>query len=240
MSSNSTNRPSTTGGGPTPDPVAVPLNPEAADRAGKIPEPTMLYDGNPTNLNRFLAHVAAVVIVNRGAFITDGLKNAYMVTCFEGAALDWWVSLYTEEPTVLDVQPHAAFVERLKQRFGFGQKPAELIAETQLARLKQSGDFMEFLAKFEGLCDETNLGDDLRRMLLQEKITGRLKQALSDSGDPLSRYSKLRDFLITVYARQLGSNQPAHRVKCGNCGKRGHNATQCRSPKDKGASGSGK
>jgi hypothetical protein len=116
----------------------------------------------------------------------------------------------------------------------YGLQPAreQALAQTQLDHLKQSGDLLEFLTEFEGLCATVGIrADSSKVMIVIPKLEPYYQSAIRSSGELYGVYTELRAALGNLYARKApsgssGGGKPSKRSKCGKCGKR--HSGECR------------
>jgi hypothetical protein len=192
------------------------------------------FDGNILDLDRVLAFVHIQHMLYPSAFQAGSTKVAYLLGHFRGPALDW------AGRQIVDTRPAA--VARLSNyeqmcnhvRFTFGYEAAQVVAisQTRLDKIHQTGDLLEFLTEFEGLCSTIGLHSDATRItILLPKLQKEYRESLISGGDLLDTYSSLRHRLINIYSRsglqKKGAESQRAASRCNKCGKRGHTASQC-------------
>jgi hypothetical protein len=192
----------------------------------------LTFDGNPVDLERILGMVALQFALHAGAFTQETTKTAYLVSHFRGAALDWGTRLVIKNDNRL--QSYDKFTTSLKDHFGYDYAQLTSLHRTQLTKLTQTGDLMEFLTEFDNLSERVGLrADPTKITLVLPKLKKEYYDAIADGGDTIENYSTLRLRLLNIYAMKTGQppSDEAKRKKsrCGKCGKRGHSATQCKS-----------
>jgi hypothetical protein len=192
----------------------------------------VIFDGNPVDWQRTLAHVSVRLLLAPNDFPTDQNKSAFLASFFRGPALDWLGQTLVTTPNALD--DFEAFKTRVRNAYGLDAATYSAQCRTQLAALKQKGDLMEFFAQFEGLCAVVGTNSDVSKItLLLPKLEPYYHQALITSGGPLNTYANIKAFCANLYAHKADQTGPSDKLrkkaKCGKCGKKGHTAGQCRS-----------
>lgn len=198
-----------------------------------VPKPgDVTFDGNPIDLERVLAHVALRFITHAGQFSTDRERSAYLASHFRGSALDWVSLQLTGQQTVTYLDDYEGFVNRVKNAFFFSLDHAQAQAQNELGALKQTGDLLEFLERFEFLTVRAGTVSDTSRLtLLFPKLNARYHEALLGGGNAYVSYTVARTKLLNIYDRTpLKSTMPDQqrkKARCKKCGKRGHTGSQC-------------
>lgn len=203
--------------------------------ADDAPTKDVLFDGNPADLDRLLAHVSVRFLSDPAEFETDSQKSAFLGTRFRGPALDWLANILSTKPAELN--NFTNFTNLVKNAFGVDSERRQVIAQGQLMALKQDGvDLLQFLAEFEALCTKSgNDDDDARLLLAPSKLDSYYRDAMTTSTTAHTSWVSYKQALGNLYAKKasraggLATERKRKRAKCGKCGKRGHTAMECRS-----------
>lgn len=162
----------------------------------------------------------------------NAARAGYLTQCFRGAALDWAASATPAQVNSFDV-----FVISCKAHFGVVEETTTILQRSELENLKYGNDVPSFFAEFDRLTSALGIANDETRIVhVRERLPVRIKTLLAEQALTFYDYSTMRTRLITMWAldphRQNPTsdfpNAPA-RPKCGNCGKKGHTAPNCRS-----------
>lgn len=164
-------------------------------------------------------------------------KCAYLCQHFTGAALDW-VGTQTDGGTDRVFGNFDAFVRLVRTRFGIEDDVLRAHRQTQLDALRWGADLPVFFSEFDRLI--TSLGitsEEAKLATLRHKMPVTEQRKLADAGRMFYSFDTARSHLLTVWALQprgsvtTANTQSARKPTCGNCGKRGHRAMNCRSGK---------
>lgn len=201
-----------------------------------ITEPTnkVLFDGNPVDLERVLAHVQLQFMLNPTAYAAETEKSAYLASHFRGAALDWAARALTTTTNPNIFANYDGFVNTVKRAFFLDADHIAAQAQTELAALRQDGDMLEFLQRFDHLCDRAGCRSDVTKLtLLFPKLSKRYHDMLISGGAAFVHYSVARTCLVNIVDREEPMKRDAdtrrRKARCKICGKRGHTGTQCTS-----------
>ena len=204
-----------------------------------LPIGSVLFDGNPIDLERMLAHVSLQLLLRASEFVDDETnheaverrKTAYLLSHFRGPALDWAATVMREHDDWL--ADFSMFRERVKRVFGYNSAQMTELASAEISLLQMTGDLPTFLARFEELCDRAGMRSDVTKITL---LRGKLRAPYSNvllQGIQYNTYGTFRNALIQVHFNtpQGHSNPEKKRKKltCGKCGKKGHTGSQCQS-----------
>lgn len=211
------------------DTIMTETKPERAPSPGDV-----CFDGMVLDLDRVLAFVSIQFLLHPSAFVDDSSKVAYLLAHFRGPALDWaGRQIASSRPAdVARFSNYASMLAHVRATFGYEASQVSAMCQTRMSACKQTGDLLEFITEFEGLCQQIGLMADVTKItLLLPKLTPHFRNALTMSGENLSDYSTMRNQLFNVYARsgvQEGSTEGQRaKARCKKCGKRGHSASQC-------------
>lgn len=193
-----------------------------------------LFDGtNPEDLSRLIA--LSKLELSFASSDNEEDRTAWLGQHFEGAALDWLEHELQDDATILS--DFDEFVAQAKLNFGITDDVLTSRWQVQLDALKWGADTPTFLSEFDRLTRKLGLTtQEVRLQLLRGKLPATILSQWADQAYILRDYAEVRNRLLTSHALRPGGlaaqgAQRAARPKCGNCGKRGHSAAQCRKGK---------
>lgn len=175
-------------------------------------------------------------------FLTDEVYNVndagmcsaragYLTQFFRGAALDWAATASAAQGNNFEL-----FVSACKAHFGVVAETTTILQRSELENLKYGNDVPSFFAEFDRLTLALGITTSATKIVhVRERLPIRIKTLLSEQALTFYDYETMRARLITMWAldphrSQAGDFLPAApRQKCGNCGKKGHTAPNCRS-----------
>ena len=198
------------------------------------PDQKVLFDGNAVDLERVLAHVQLQFMLTADASADDSQKAAVLASHFRGAALDWVTRALNPTGTANIFGNYDGFVASVKRAFFLDQEHVQAQAQTELAALKQGADMLEFLQRFDHLCERAGCRSDVTPLtLLFPKLSKRYHDMLISGGATFVHYSVARNCLVNIVDREAPMKQDddtrRRKARCKICGKRGHTGTQCTS-----------
>lgn len=223
-------------------PVIIPIFSKPTSAAMKPTAPdadrTPVFDGsNWEDLTR-LAALAKVRRLVDTDIDSDGAEVAWVASRFVGPALDWLVHQYTDPSYVLPTNK-SVFYDTVREAFGITDANVQQGQRLQLQALQWRSDLPTFFAEFDRLSHLCGMGGKLnagRLELLRAKVPTSLQTALAQQAFVPASYEDLRQRLLTMWVLDPRSSSgalhtsKAKRPKCGKCGKKGHTASECRSP----------
>jgi len=161
-------------------------------------------------------------------------KCAYLASFFEGPALDWAASQYADQPALFESWD--GFIVAVKQVFGVEANNVTALRRKALDELRWSTDVPVFFANFDRLTHQLNIdAHGTKIAMLQAKLPVSLKEELARQALSFENYETMRERLNTMWAMNPHKHVdaiPTRRPRCGNCGKRGHTASDCRKAKN--------
>jgi len=191
----------------------------------------MVFDGNPVDLDRFLAHCSVILLTEMADTANSGEKCAVIAKRLRGPALDWLASNLASDVGLLgDLDK---FKAKLKAAFGVTGAQETIRIRGELEALRMQGDTLMFFTEFEGYLQTLGIHSDLSRLqILLPKLSPPLRQALHQSGQAINTYAQMRNFCVNIYVMTPAGRDPdkqRRKAKCGTCGKKGHTSGQCHS-----------
>lgn len=202
--------------------------------------PRLTFSGHDwENLNRLVA-LARFEFMHNGDFIDSDdapihkAQCAYLAQHFEGPALDWVASQHTMVPAIFT--DFDGFVTAVRQGFGVADDNIRSLCMTKLDQLSWDSEVPVFFAELDRLFLALGIsGHDTRIAHVTSKLPAVIKAELASQGRSFHNYDTMREFLNTRWAlmpKSAAAQKPKSRVKCSNCGKKGHEASVCRKSKN--------
>jgi len=206
--------------------------------APSIDDQTIIFDGsNWDDLDRLSTRSFLTVALDKSIEEKDKPERAavLMALSLGGAALDWYSANAAKGQTALNVSTPQNLKNQLMIAFGWTESLGKEMLRHQLAQLAwDPQDLPTFFADFTRLTTALGmLGDASRMMMLREKVPKAMWETAANWGIVDMTFSTFRERALAVAMMGGGGAKTptAKRVKCGNCGKRGHSADKCRNPK---------
>lgn len=188
------------------------------------------------SLNRVVA-LAKFAFLQDDDYTDDEPKRcAYLAERFSGPALDWVSSAYMSNASIFN--NFDGFVTATRQAFGIHDNNIEALLRRDLDQLTWREEVPVFFAEFDRLTLALGItAHGTRIALVEQKLPLAMKQLLASQALSFGNYDTMRERFNTMWAmnpnrhgtKGLGPN--TRKPRCGNCGKKGHKAPECRSPK---------
>jgi len=202
---------------------------------------TINFDGsNWQDLIRLVAQANLKFILDSAKddpeLVTPQARCAYLASNFEGPALDWVGAEHERNTTIF--ANYDGFLVHVRNAFGISDEGLAAQRRNELEGLRWSADLPTFFAEFDRLTQLLSLSShETRIALVRNKLPAHVQKLLAEQALNFSNYETMRERLLVMWAldpaRAIGgaSNAPAakKRSRCGRCGKKGHNAGDCRS-----------
>ena len=190
------------------------------------------FDGsNWVELNRVVA-LARFKILQDDDYDDNHEKQCALVAeHFEGPALDWVASQYGANPQVFN--NFGNFITSVRQAFGIADNNITALLRKDLDNLQWHVDVPVFFAEFDRLTAALHItGHDTRIAMVEAKLPHHLKVLLAEQALSFSNYETMRERLNCMWAmdptRGKTVTHGKKKLKCANCGKRGHATADCR------------
>lgn len=188
---------------------------------------------NWEDLNRIVA-LAKFQFLQDNDYEDDVSKCAYVAQRFTGPALDWVASAHTSNPRIF--ANFDGFITSVRQAFGVDDNNITALVRKQLDELKWHADTPVFFSQFDRLTLALGISShETRVAMVEAKLPAHIKLLLAEQALSFSNYETMRERLNMMWAlRPTGLNQSLQpkKSRCGSCGKKGHTAKECRSPKN--------
>jgi hypothetical protein len=167
---------------------------------------------------------------------SDTTQSTWVARQFLGPALDWVGDILATQPRVLD--NFDGFTTALRKHFGITDALILSHLRTQLDALHWHRDLPTFFAEFDRLSFACGMGGENsgKTTLLISKVPDKFRTILARQTPPPVLYSDHRERLLTIWATDPSgagakSDKETAKPACGRCGKRGHTASNCRTPR---------
>lgn len=204
---------------------------------------TVTFDGsNWQDLVRLVAQTRMRFILDaaKGDPELDdpGAQCAYLASHFLGPALDWVGAAYEQDNTIFS--NYDGFVVHVRNTFGISDEGLNAQRRGELEGLKWGADLPTFFAEFDRLTQLLLLTQhETRIALVRSKMPLHVQKLMSEQALNFYNYDTMRGRLLTMWSLDparahtgpSGGAAPGSskkRPRCGRCGKKGHNAADCR------------
>lgn len=178
-----------------------------------------------------------IVALSRFAFLqdddydeADAKKCAYLASMYEGPALDWAAGVPHTSLTNFE-----RFIEATREAFGIADNNITALLRRDLDQLTWQTDVPVFFAEFDRLTMGLGITSHATRVaMIEQKLPAHLKALLASQALSFSNYDTMRERFNMMWALDPTRGKttlvaPAKHPRCGNCGKKGHKASECRS-----------
>jgi hypothetical protein len=194
-------------------------------------EQKLQFNGsNWQDLNRIVA-LARFAFLQDDDYDENGPKQcAYLAACYEGPALDWAATLPATRMVHFE-----HFVTATREAFGIADNNITALLRRDLDQLSWQTDVPVFFAEFDRLTLGLGItSHETRVAMVEQKLPAHLKQLLAQQALSFSNYDTMRERFNIMWALdptrgKSSLTTPSQRPRCGNCGKKGHRASECRS-----------
>lgn len=161
----------------------------------------------------------------------DARRCAYLAMQYDGPALDWAASL--PEATMSNFD---GFVDATRQAFGIAENNITALLRRDLDQLQWNKDVPVFFSEFDRLTLALGItSHETRVAMVESKLPMQMKVRLAEQCLSFENYDTMRERFNGMWAmdpsrgRATGSTK---KPRCGSCGKKGHQASECRGPKN--------
>lgn len=155
---------------------------------------------------------------------------AYVASRFDGAALDWAATTSATTPAVMN--DFDGFIEAARQAFGIADNNITALLRRDLDQLRWTDDVPVFFAEFDRLTLGLGItSHETRCAMVEQKLPQNMKQRLAEQALSFANYDTMRERFNCMWALDPTRGQATgttKRPRCGNCGKKGHQASECR------------
>lgn len=188
------------------------------------------------NLNRVVAQARFVFLQDDDYDDRPDRKCAYIASRFTGPALDWVASAHTINPEIFNNFNN--FVTNVRQSFGIADNNITALLRRDLDQLEWVKEVPVFFAEFDRITLALGItSHETRVAMVEGKLPPHLKALLASQALSFSNYETMRERFNCMWAldpaRGKSTQGAIKRPRCGNCGKKGHQAPECRGSKKK-------
>lgn len=194
------------------------------------------FDGsNWEDLDRHVALARFTFLQNDDYDDNEPRRCAYLAQNFTGPALDWAAQVLNTNQDAMN--GFDLYIANLKRAFGVELSNIVALRRKALDDLRWSSHVPTFFAEFDRLTLQLGLvANGTRIQLVEGKLPHDIRVLLAQQALSFADYGTMRERLISMWAlnpsRQTTGGLPGSskgpRPKCGNCGKKGHTAKDCR------------
>lgn len=194
-------------------------------------EDIYFYGHDGQNLDRLVALAKFKFLAEEAYFVAAGqdatVQSGHLITKFRGAALDWAVAVSNTTPQ--SMSNFDGFVTACKEHFGISSETVQIMRRGELDSLRWGHDVAVFFAEFDRLTFGLSItSDEAKITMVLSKLPANINKLLAEQALVFNSYSTMRQRIITMWA--LGAfGKSTDAATCSVCGKRGHNASNCRS-----------
>lgn len=182
-------------------------------------------------LNRIVALARFQFLQDDDYNDNDQRRCAYLAARFDGPALDWVAS---QNASAFDNYDN--FIVLVKQAFGIADNNITALLRRDLDQLQWNKDVPVFFSEFDRLTLALGItSHETRVAMVESKLPLAMKVRLAEQCLSFSNYDTMRERFNGMWAmdpsrgRATGSTK---KVKCTACGKKGHQASECRGSKN--------
>jgi len=194
---------------------------------------TTTFNGsNWHELNRLVAQARFHFLQDDDFDDNPTRQCAYLAARFSGSALDWVASRTNGDLAVF--ANYNAFVDETRQAFGIADNNIVALLRRELNLLTWHSDAPVFFAEFDRLTLALGItSHETRVAMVESKLPPHLRLLLAQQALSFSNYDTMRERFNCMWALDptRGNNVTGKTKKprCGSCGKKGHQATECKS-----------
>lgn len=189
------------------------------------------------NLNR-LVILTKLAALQDDDLSTPKAKCGYLAARYTGPALDWVASAHASNPALLD--NFETFIERTREAFGIADNNITALLRRELDQLQWNIETPVFFAEFDRLTMALGISShETRVAMVEQKLPHTMKKLLAEQCLSFANYDTMRERFNGMWAmdptRNNSVTHPNSRKKkprCGNCGKKGHSAPECKGAKN--------
>lgn len=161
-------------------------------------------------------------------------KCAYLASRFVGPALDWVTSVHTTTPGTF--AHFDGFIDATRQAFGVADNNITALLRRDLDSLGWNTETPVFFAEFDRLTNALGItSHETRVAMVEQKLPLAMKSLLASQALSFSNYDTMRERFNCMWAmdptRSSAVTHPGGKTKkprCGNCGRKGHKASDCK------------
>lgn len=182
-------------------------------------------------LNRLVALARFQFLQDEDYDDNEERRCAYLASRYDGPALDWAATLPAGSMTNFD-----GFVEATRQAFGIADNNITALLRRDLDQLQWSRDVPVFFSEFDRLTLALGItSHETRVAMVESKLPMVMKVRLAEQCLSFANYDTMRERFNGMWAmdptrgRATGTTK---KPRCASCGKKGHQASECRGSKN--------
>lgn len=186
---------------------------------------------NWQTLNRIVALAKFQFLQDEDYDDNDTRRCAYLAQRFEGPALDWVATLPDTALANYD-----GFVNATREAFGIADNNITALLRRDLDSLQWNSNVPVFFSEFDRLTLALGItSHETRVAMVESKLPTAMKVRLAEQCLSFANYDTMRERFNGMWAmdptrgRATGSTK---RARCAQCGKKGHQASECRGSKN--------
>lgn len=203
------------------------------------------FDGsNWQDLTRLVTHTRFEILKDSARdddeqlYRTEPSKCAKLAQSFTGPALDWVGQSFETNNSLFN--NYNTFIIQVRNAFGISDDGLQAQRRGELDALSWNPELPVFFAEFDRLTTQLRLsGHETRIALLKTKLPVHVQTKLAEQALNFNNYETMRERLLTMWSLDPGKSKPItqgaksanKRQRCGRCGRRGHNASDCKAKK---------
>jgi len=181
-----------------------------------------------------------VIATSRFHFLIDDdcdtatRQCAYLALQYEGPALDWVAQACATDPEVF--KHFERFIDATREAFGIADNNIIALLRRDLDQLRWSSDVPVFFAEFDRLTHSLGItSHETRVAMVEGKLPVQMKIRLAEQALSFSNYDTMRERFNCMWALDPSRGQATasrgRKTSCANCGRKGHQAPECRGSK---------
>lgn len=189
------------------------------------------HGSNWQALNRIIALAKFQFLQDDDYDENDARRCAYLAARYDGPALDWVATL----PDTA-FKHYNDFIRATREAFGIDDSNITALLRRDLDQLQWDKNVPVFFSEFDRLTLALGITtDETRVAMVESKLPMNMKVRLAEQCLSFANYDTMRARFNGMWAmdpsrgRATGSTK---RVRCTACGKKGHQASECRGPKN--------
>lgn len=200
------------------------------------PEELKFHGSNWEDLNRIVALARFQFLQDDDYDESHVRRCAYVAQRFTGPALDWVAFVHTVQPRLFN--DFDAYITAVREAFGVADNNITALLRRDLDQLQWSQHVPTFFAQFDRLTMGLGISShETKVAMVESKLPTNMKRLLAEQALSFSNYETMRERLNCMWALDPTRGKttlttPAQRKpRCGNCGRKGHTSSDCRSSK---------
>lgn len=154
----------------------------------------------------------------------------YLAEMYDGPALDWAATVMSSNPSTF--LSFDGFVNATREAFGIADNNITALLRRDLDQLQWHRDVPVFFADFDRLTLGLGItSHETRIAMVEQKLPSDMKKRLAEQALSFANYDTMRERFNCMWALDPTRGKATGTTKkprCGSCGKKGHEASNCR------------